>query len=135
MLDRAPSYGGIAGRKPQPIEGVNWETFLNSLLLTCKTIYNETAPVLYGITVFYFEDAQRIRAFLNTVFDRNLACICEVHVRVRVYVIPTEAENVPWEQKHVECWTKIFASIANKMTSLRVISDGEVEVPQQQQQQ
>ena len=121
VLNGGLSYDGIPGRKPQPIEGVNWETSLNSLLLTCKTIYNETAPMLYGTTVFYFEDAQRIRAFLNTVSDRNLAFITKLHVQVRAYGLPTEAEDVRWEQKHVKCWTKIFASIAKKMTNLRVM--------------
>lgn len=115
------SYHGIPGRKPQPIEGVNWQTSLSSLLLTCKTFYFETAPILYGITTFYFDDAQRLRAFLETVSERNLACITTLHVHVRTYGIPNEAQNNRWEQKHVKCWTKIFANIAKKMTNLRVM--------------
>lgn len=93
------------------IEGTNWETSLNSLLLTCRTIYHETAPILYGNTVFYPDDAQRLGSFLKTVSNRNLACITSLHVHVRTYGIPNEAENNRWEQKHIKCWTKIFANI------------------------
>lgn len=97
------------------IEGANWETSLNNLLLTCKTIYHETAPIVYGSTVFYFDDGQRLRAFLEPVSDRYLAYITELNVHVRTYGISTEAANTRWEQKHVKCWTKIFAEIAKKM--------------------
>jgi len=121
VIHRGLSYDRIPGRKPLPIEGVNWETSLNSLLLTCRTIYHETAPILYGNTVFYFDDAQRLRSFLKTVSNRNLACITNLHVHVRTYGIPNDAENNLWEQKHIKCWTKIFATIAKKMTNLRVL--------------
>lgn len=121
VLNRSLAYDGIPGCKPQPIEGVNWETSLNSLLLTCKTIYLETAPILYGTTAFYFDDAQRLGAFLEIVSDLNLAFITKLHIHVRTYGIPNEAADIRWEQKHVKCWTKIFAMIAKRMTNLRVI--------------
>lgn len=54
------------------------------------TFYYESAPILYGTTSFYFDDAQRLRAFLGTVSDRNLACITTLHVQVRTYGIPNE---------------------------------------------
>lgn len=121
MKARGVSYDGIPGQKPQPMEGVNWETSLNNLLLTCKTIYAETGPILYGITVFYFDDAQRLRAFLKTVSDRNLACITKLHIHVRTYGIPNKAADNIWYQEHIDCWTKIFAKIAKKMTNLRTL--------------
>ncbi|KAG9943563.1 hypothetical protein KCU85_g8612, partial [Aureobasidium melanogenum] len=121
MKARGVSYDGIPGQKPQPIEGVNWEKSLNSLLLTCKTIYAETGPILYGITVFYFDDAHRLRAFLKTVSDRNLACITNLHIHVRTYGIPNKAADNAWYQEHVDCWTKIFAKIAKKMINLRTL--------------
>ncbi|KAG9843640.1 hypothetical protein KCU68_g7611, partial [Aureobasidium melanogenum] len=93
MKARGVSYDGIPGQKPQPIKGVDWDTSLNNLLLTCKTIYAETGPILYGITVFYFDDAQRLRAFLKTVSDRNLACITKLHIHVRTYGIPHKAAD------------------------------------------
>ena len=121
MKARGVSYDGIPGQKPQPIEGVHWETSLNSLLLTCRTIYAEAAPILYGTTVFYFDDAQRLRAFLKTVSVRNLACITKLHVHVRTYGIPNNVADSVWEQEHIQCWTSIFAKVAKKMTNLRVM--------------
>jgi hypothetical protein len=121
MKSRGVSYDGIPGQKPQPIEGVKWETSLNSLLLTCKTIHSEAGPILYGATVFYFDDAQRLRGFLKTVSDRNLACITRLHVHVRTYGIPNKAADDIWEQEHVQCWTSIFAKIAKKMINLRAM--------------
>lgn len=121
MKARGVSYDGIPGQKPQPMEGVNWEASLNNLLLTCKTIYAETGPILYGITIFYFDDARRLRAFLKTVSDRNLACITKLHIHVRTYGIPDKAADNIWYQEHIDCWTKIFAKIAKKMTNLRTL--------------
>ncbi|KAG9654188.1 hypothetical protein KCU64_g7382, partial [Aureobasidium melanogenum] len=121
MKARGVSYDRVPGQEPQPIEGVNWETSLNNLLLTCKTIYAETGPILYGITVFYFDDAQRLRAFLKTVSDRNLACITKLHIHVRTYGIPNKAVDNVWFQEHVDCWTRIFAKIAKKMINLRTL--------------
>ncbi|CAD0093787.1 unnamed protein product [Aureobasidium mustum] len=121
MKARGVSYDGIPGQKPLPLEGVKWETSLNNLLLTCKTLYAETGPILYGITVFYFDDAQRLRAFLKTVSDRNLACITKLHIHVRTYGIPNKAADNVWFQEHVDCWTKIFAKVAKKMTNLRTL--------------
>jgi hypothetical protein len=121
MKSRGVSYDGIPGQKPRSIEGVIWETSLNSLLLTCRTIYAEAGPILYGTTVFYFDDAQRLRGFLKTVSNRNLACITRLHVHVRTYGIPNNAADNVWEQEHIQCWTSIFAKIAKKMTNLRVM--------------
>ncbi|KAI4719315.1 hypothetical protein E4T48_04432 [Aureobasidium sp. EXF-10727] len=121
MKARGVSYDGIPGQKPLPREGVIWETTLSSLLYTCKTIYAETDPILYGTTIFYFDDAQRLRAFLKTVSDRNLACITRLHVHVRIYGIPNKAADNVWEQEHIQCWTSIFAKIAKKMINLRAM--------------
>ncbi|CAD0110554.1 unnamed protein product [Aureobasidium uvarum] len=121
MKARGVSYDGIPGQKPQPREGIIWETTLSSLLYTCKAIYAETGPILYGTTAFYFDDAQRLRAFLKTVSDRNLACITRLHVHVRIYGIPNKAADNVWEQEHTQCWTSIFAKIAKKMINLRAM--------------
>ncbi|KAK5999827.1 hypothetical protein QM012_004915 [Aureobasidium pullulans] len=121
MKARGVTYDGVPGQKPEPIEGVNWEISLNSLLLTCKTIYAETGPILYGITVFYFDDARRLRAFLKTVSNGNLACITKLHIHVRTYGIPNKAGDNIWYQEHIDCWTKIFTKIAKKMTNLRTL--------------
>ncbi|KAG9511894.1 hypothetical protein KCV07_g9855, partial [Aureobasidium melanogenum] len=103
-----PQHDCIIGRKPQPIEGVTWKTSLESLLSTCKTFYYEAASILYGTTSFYFDDAQRLRAFLRTVSDRNLACITTLRIHVRTYGVPNEANNIRWEQKHIKRWTKKY---------------------------
>jgi hypothetical protein len=115
------SYRGIPGQKPKPIEGVKWRVALNSLLLTCKTFQYEAGPILYGTTAFYFNDAQRLRGFLKTVSDRNLACITRLHIHVRIYGITTQASDSVWEQEHVQCWTSIFTKIAKKIVNLRVL--------------
>jgi hypothetical protein len=115
------SYDGIPGQKPKPIERVKWGVSLNSLLLTCKTFHHEAGPILYGTTAFYFDDAQRLRGFLKTVSDRNLACITRLHIHVPIYGIPEQAADIIWEQEHVQCWTAIFAKIAKKTVNLRVL--------------
>ncbi|KAI4841908.1 hypothetical protein E4T44_07614 [Aureobasidium sp. EXF-8845] len=115
------SYGSVPGQKPKPIEGVDWYLALNSLLFACKTFYYEAGPILYGTTAFYFKDAQRLRGFLKTVSDRNLACITKLHIHVLSYGIPDQAADVVWEQEHIQCWTAIFAKIAKKMVNLRVL--------------
>ncbi|THY16800.1 hypothetical protein D6D01_07626 [Aureobasidium pullulans] len=121
MRSRGVSYDGIPGQKPLSREGVNWKTSICSLPLVCKRINAEAAPIMYGTTAFYFDDAQRLRAFLNTASPTNLACITRLYVHVRVYGIPVKACDLIWEKEHIECWTSIFKMIAKKMTNLRAM--------------
>jgi hypothetical protein len=114
-------YDRIPGQKPLPRKDINWDGSVSNLLLTCKTTYAEASPILYGSTVFYFDDARRLRAFLKTVSTINLSCITRLHVHVRTYGIPTNPADNVWQQKHIQGWTSLFAEIANKMTNLRAL--------------
>ncbi|THX25705.1 hypothetical protein D6D10_09863 [Aureobasidium pullulans] len=118
---RGVSYDGIPGQKPLSREGVNWKTSICNLPLVCKRINAEAAPIMYGTTAFYFDNAQRLRAFLNTVSPTNLACITKLYVHVRVYGIPVKACDLVWEKEHIECWISVFKLIAKKMTNLRAM--------------
>lgn len=119
---RALSYDGFPGQKPLDIRGVNWELSLNSLLLTCRTLYAEASPILYGLTVFYFDDAKRLRGFLKAVTPFNLSCITRLHVHVRIYGIAANTAHNICEQRHTRSWTDLFTMIATRMTNLRTIS-------------
>ena len=105
----------------------HWKQSRFALLLTCRQIYSESAPILYKSTAFVFHSACRLRNFLVSVRPFCLAAVKSIYFHHTTYGHPKFPVDEAWKAGHLRkllntigrC-VSLMKSVTNLQLSLQV---------------
>ncbi len=99
---------------------VKWATSLHALILTCRQIYAEAAPLLYARMTFFFQSARAIVRYLAQLRTPQLAALQKIHIDYRTYGNPqSPGTHECWMRKYEALWRKACELLATKPSGLR----------------
>ncbi|KAF1929704.1 uncharacterized protein M421DRAFT_4153 [Didymella exigua CBS 183.55] len=98
---------------------LGWLNPHGALILVCKQVFAETLALLYQRINFVFEAPRRITNFLRRIPQPSHSSVTKLHLYYTTYGNLAAAEDVTWQQKHVESWTRACKVAAKSLTCLR----------------
>ena len=107
---------GIGPRIPE-----SWLNKHGALVLTCKQIHAETLPLLYRRIHFVFQAPRRITGFLHHMPKQNHGHVTKLHLYYTTYGSPSAVNDIIWQDKHIQSWTRACKVASQRFTSLRVL--------------
>ncbi|UPX18013.1 uncharacterized protein EKO05_0008337 [Ascochyta rabiei] len=85
-------------------------------------MHTETLPLLHQRVTFVFEAPRRIISFLRRAPQQHLDNVSKLHFYYNTYGSPLSANDVSWQDKHVESWVRAFKVASESLTCLREIA-------------
>ncbi|KAL8655830.1 MAG: hypothetical protein Q9210_000632 [Variospora velana] len=87
-------------------------------LLVCKRINQDTTPIFYGRSIFYFEAMQPLRKFLNTLRPETRSMVRSLTLVHRTAGNPRETPNQLWKDIYDRSWHNLCFQIRDQCTGL-----------------
>ncbi|KIW12337.1 hypothetical protein PV08_09614 [Exophiala spinifera] len=89
------------------------------MLLTCRQMYEELAPIIYSRTTFSFDSFVIINKLLNRVKNTLVANIERLEVTHKGYSEPALMADREWKLRHDARWAATLGRIKAEMEGLR----------------
>ncbi|KAJ5577868.1 uncharacterized protein N7459_006832 [Penicillium hispanicum] len=91
------------------------------LMLSCKSIYQDTLCYFYANTHFVFTSAKGIHAFLNSINPRAREVIRFVEIDCIEYKMPHRPRHIIWKKKSDEAWLRALTRISDELPFMKVL--------------